>query len=119
MQVQALIKYIRMSPKKLRDITKVIQGKPVSEALDLLRFIPRKSAFLVRKALQSAMANAENNNNFSSDHLYISRALVEEAPRIKRFRPAARGSAHPYQKRMSHVRIVLEEHAKFKKLNSN
>ena len=107
MKVQALTKYARMSPRKLRDITRVIQGKGATEALDLLKLIPRKSARLIHKTLTSAVANAENNHNLSSEGLVIYRALIEEGPRLKRFRPAARGSAHPYRKPTSHIRIVL------------
>ncbi len=111
MQVQAYTKYARMSPIKVRDITRVIQGRNAAEAVEMLRFIPRKSARLVSKTLQSAIANAENNNNLSSDALTIQSATVEEGPAFKRFRPAARGSAHPYKKRTSHIRIILTDDA--------
>ena len=74
-------------------------------------FIPRKSARLVTKTLQSAIANAENNNNLSSDALKIESATVEQGPAFKRFRPAARGSAHPYKKSTSHIRIILSDEA--------
>jgi large subunit ribosomal protein L22 len=100
-----------MSPVKVRDITRVIQGRNAAEAVEILRFIPRKSARLVSKTLQSAIANAENNNNLSSDSLTIESATVEQGPDFKRFRPAARGSAHPYKKRTSHIRIILTDEA--------
>lgn len=106
-QVQSLTKYVRMSPKKLRDVAHHIQGKRVSIALDLLKFIPRKSARLILKALQSAVANAENNHDLSSEYLVVYRALIEEGPALRRYRPAARGMAHPFRKRTSHIRIVL------------
>ena len=106
-EVQAFIKYVRMSPKKLRDVADHIQGKRVSTALDLLKFIPRKSARLILKALQSAVANAENNHDLSSEHLVVRRALIEEGPALRRYRPAARGMAHPFRKRTSHIRIIL------------
>lgn len=109
MEIQALTKYVRISPKKAREITRAIQGMPANEALERLRFIPRKSARLVAKTLKSAIANAENNAEISSDELIIFRALVEEGPALKRFRPAARGSAHPIRKRTSHIRIILAE----------
>ena len=76
MQVQAYTKYARMSPRKVRDITRAIQGRNAAEAVEILRFIPRKSARLVSKTLQSAIANAENNNNLSSDALTIESAIV-------------------------------------------
>ena len=111
MQVKAYTKYARMSPVKVREITRAIQGRNAAEAVEILRFIPRKSARLVSKTLQSAIANAENNNNLSSDTLMIESATVEQGPAFKRFRPVARGSAHPYKKRTSNIRIVLTDQA--------
>ena len=109
MQVQAYTKYARMSPRKVREITRAIQGRNAAEAVELLRFIPRKSARLVGKTLRSAIANAENNNDLSSDDLTIASAVVEQGPAFKRFRPVARGAAHPYKKATSHIRIVLSD----------
>ena len=79
MQVQAYTKYARMSPIKVRDITRAIQGRNAAEAVEILRFIPRKSARLVSKTLKSAIANAENNNNLSSDALTIQSARLNKA----------------------------------------
>ena len=109
MQVQALSKFVRMSPKKVREVAREIQGRSANEALELLQFIPRKSARLVRKTLHSAVSNAENNNNLASDTLVVEKALVEQAPTLKRFRHGARGMAKPIQKRNCHIRIVLSE----------
>lgn len=109
MQIQAYTKYARMSPRKVRDVTRAIQGRNAAEALEILRYIPRKSARLVGKTLASAIANAENNNNLSSDSLIIESAIVEQGPAFKRFRPVARGSGHPYRKLTSHIRIVLTD----------
>ena len=107
MEVQALTKYARMSPKKVREVAREIQGRPATEALELLKFIPRKSARLIAKTLTSAVANAENNHNLSSDDLTIKSAIIEEGPVFRRFQPVARGSAHPIRKRTSHIRIIL------------
>jgi len=112
MEVQALMRYAHMSPKKVREITRVIQGRSASEALELVRFIPRKSARLVAKTLKSAVANAENNNELSVESLIVKRAIVEQGPVLKRFKAAARGSAAPRRKKMSHIRIVLSDEAK-------
>ncbi len=112
MEVQALTRYAHMSPKKVREITRVIQGRPASEALEMVRFIPRKSARLVAKTLKSAVANAENNNELSVETLIVKRAIVEQGPVLKRFKAAARGSAAPRRKKMSHIRIVLSDEAK-------
>lgn len=107
MEVQSLTKYVRMSHLKLRDVARELQGMKANEALELLKFIPRKSARLIYKTLKSAIANAENNHNLSSDSLLVFRALIEQGPALKRFRPSARGMAHPYRKGTSHIRIVL------------
>jgi large subunit ribosomal protein L22 len=112
MEVQAITRYARMSPLKVREVTRVIQGRPASEALELVRFIPRKSARLVAKTLKSAVANAENNNELSVESLVVKRAVVEDGPVLKRFKAAARGTAAPRRKRMSHIRIVLSDEAK-------
>lgn len=111
MEVKALTKYNRMSAKKVREITRTIQGRPANEALELLKFIPRKSARLVAKTLKSAIANAENNHDMSSSELFVLKAVVEEGPAFRRYQPAARGSAHPIRKRTSHINIVLAQKA--------
>jgi len=111
MEVQALTRYARMSPKKVREVARVIQGRPAAEAMELVRFIPRKSARLIAKTLKSAIANAENNNELSVENLVVARAVIEDGPVLKRFRAAARGSASPRKKRMSHIRIVLSDKA--------
>jgi large subunit ribosomal protein L22 len=112
MEVQALTKYVRCSPKKMREVTRVIQGRPAIEALDLLRFIPRKTARLVRKTLASAVANAENNHRLSSSNLVVKCAFAEQGSVIKRMRPASRGSGHPIHKHTTHIRIILSDNAK-------
>jgi large subunit ribosomal protein L22 len=109
MEVQALTRYARMSPKKMRDISRIIQGRKAAEAADYLALIPRKSARLIAKTLKSAIANAENNNNLSADSLTVKSAVIENGPVLKRFKAAARGSAAPRRKKMSHIRIVLTD----------
>ena len=109
MEVQALTRYARMSPKKMRDISRIIQGRKAVEAVDYLALIPRKSAKLIAKTLKSAIANAENNNNLSADSLTIKLALIECGPVLKRFKAGARGTAMPRRKKMSHIRIVLSD----------
>jgi len=109
MEIQALTRNARMSPRKVREVAVEIQGRPVVEATDLLALIPRKSARLLAKTLKSAVANAENNHNLSADKLIVHRCLVECGPVLKRFKAGARGSAKPRVKRMSHLRIVLSD----------
>ena len=109
MEVQALTRYARMSPKKMREVSRIIQGRKAAEAYDYLNLIPRKSAKLIAKTLKSAIANAENNNNLSADSLTIKFALIENGPVLKRFKAGARGTAMPRRKKMSHIRIVLSD----------
>ena len=109
MEVKSYSKYVRISPKKAREVARILPGKKATEAVSLLKYIPRKAARLLDKTLKSAMANAENNSNLSSDDLIIKQAVVEEGPALKRFIPCARGSSHPYKKRMSHLRIILTD----------
>jgi large subunit ribosomal protein L22 len=109
MEVQALTRYARMSPKKVREVARTVQGRKANEAVDLLTLIPRKSARLIVKTLKSAIANAENNNNLSADTLVVKSAIVENGPVLKRFKAGARGTAMPRRKKMSHIRIVLTD----------
>lgn len=109
MEVQALTRYARMSPKKMREVTRIIQGRKAAEAVDYLALIPRKSARLIAKTLRSAIANAENNNNLQADSLTIKFALIDNGPVLKRFKAGARGTAMPRRKKMSHIRIVLSD----------
>jgi large subunit ribosomal protein L22 len=109
MEIQALTRNARMSPKKVREVARLLQGRPVPEALDYVALIPRKSARLLAKTLKSAVANAENNHNLTADKLFVHRALIENGPVLKRFKAGARGSAKPRVKRMSHLRIILSD----------
>jgi large subunit ribosomal protein L22 len=114
MEVQALTRNTRMSPKKMREVTRQIQGRRVPDAVDLLALIPRKSARLVLKTLKSAIANAENNPkvNLTADQLTVFRALIENGTALRRYKAGPRGSAMPRRKKMSHIRIVLSDEAK-------
>lgn len=109
MEVQALTRYARMSPKKMREVARTIQGRPAAEAVEFLSLVPRKSARLIAKTLKSAIANAENNRNLSADSLTVRSAVIENGPVLKRFKPGARGTAMPRRKKMSHIRIILSD----------
>ncbi len=109
MEVRSIYKYARISPLKAREVTREIQGLPVSAALDLLTFTPKKAAFLISKTLKSAIANAENNANLKPDGLVVKEAVVGEGPTLKRIMARARGSASKILKRTSHIRIVLTD----------
>jgi large subunit ribosomal protein L22 len=109
MEVRSIYKYARISPFKVREVTREIQGLPVSAALDVLAFTPKKAAFLINKTLKSAIANAENNANLKADGLVVKEAVVGEGPTFKRMMARARGSGSRILKRTSHIRIVLSD----------
>jgi large subunit ribosomal protein L22 len=109
MQVTSTYRFARISAFKAREVTREIQGRSASDALDVLAFSPKKAALLVRKTLKSAIANAENNANLRVDNLLVKEAVVGEGPTFKRFRARARGGASPIRKRTSHIRIVLTD----------
>jgi large subunit ribosomal protein L22 len=109
MQVTSTYRFARISAFKAREVTREIQGRSASNALDVLAFSPKKAAVLVRKTLKSAIANAENNAELKVDTLLVKEAVVGEGPTFKRFRARARGSASPLRKRTSHIRIVLSD----------
>ena len=115
MEIRSIYKYARISPFKVREVTREIQGLPVSAALDVLAFTPKKAAFLINKTLKSAIANAENNANLKADGLVVKEAVVGEGPTFKRMNTRARGSGSRILKRTSHIRIVLTDEAPEKK----
>jgi large subunit ribosomal protein L22 len=109
MEVRSIYKYARISPFKVREVAREIQGLPVSAALDVLAFTPKKAAFLIGKTLKSAVANAENTANLKADGLVVKEAVVGEGPTMKRMMARARGSGSRILKRTSHIRIVLSD----------
>ena len=109
MEVKSLTKFARMSDKKVREIARDVQRLNDAEALEILKLVPRKSARLVAKTLASAIANAENNNGLAAANLKIKSAIVNQGVAFRRFRPVARGSAHPIRKRTSHILIILSD----------
>jgi len=115
MQVKSIYRFAKISAFKAREVTREIQGLPATDALDILRFTPKKAAPFVTKTLLSAIANAENNNNLQADKLVVQEAVVGEGPTFKRFQPKARGSAGPIRKRTSHIRIVLTDDIEIKR----
>lgn len=109
MEVQAIYRNFRMSPQKVREVVRQVQGMNAVQALAVLRVVPRKSARAVAKTLQSAIANAENNHGLRPEGLTIVGAFAQTAGSIKRFIPKARGSAGPILKRSCHIKIVLSD----------
>ena len=109
MQVKSTHRFAKISAFKAREVTRAIQGLPATDALDLLRFTPKKAAGLILKTLRSAIANAENNNSLNVSDLVVKEAVVGEGPTLNRSQPKARGSAGPIRKRSSHIRVVLTD----------
>jgi large subunit ribosomal protein L22 len=106
-ETRAVLRYSHVSPTKVRQVLGLIRGIDVDEARDRLRFCERGPAEPVRKLLDSAVANAEHNNNLPPDELYVVRAWADEGPTQKRMRPRARGRGVQIRKRTSHVTIVV------------
>lgn len=111
MEVRAVSKYVRMSAMKARDVSKEIQGLPVSQALNILNFTPRKAARLISKTLKSALANAEHNFQLEAENLYVKEAVALMGPASERMKPMARGSAGVIRKPTTHIKIVLSDGA--------
>ena len=109
MEVRAITRNVRISPEKAIEVSRLIQGKSVTEALAVVDLSPRKAARLLGKTLRSAVANAENNFDMDRKGLLVKEALVGPGPTMKRFRPKARGAAGKIRKRTSHFRITLTD----------
>lgn len=109
MQVKVELNYLRIAPRKTRQIADVIRGKKAQDAASILEFVIRKPAVPILKLLNSAIATAEHEFKLDAANLYVSAIMVDEGPKLKRFRPVSRGSAHALWKRTSHIRIILDE----------
>jgi len=107
MRVQAIYKNFRMSPQKMREVVRQIQGLPALQAQAVLAVVPRKSARVVAKTLKSAMANAENNHKLKPESLVVVEAVAGRAPTYKRMQPKARGQGGPILKRGCNLKIVV------------
>jgi large subunit ribosomal protein L22 len=107
MEVKAIYKNARISPLKVREVTREIQGMDVSRALALLNYTPKKAALLIGKTLQSAVANAENQHEMDPETLFVKSCTATPGPTLKRIMPRARGSAAPILKRSSHITVIL------------
>src|SRR3954465_13996431 len=114
MEVRAIFRYAKISAFKVREVTREIQGLPVSAALDIVAFSPKKAAALINKTLKSAVANAENNANLKADTLVVKEATAGEGPTMKRMMTRARGSGSRILKRTAHIRIILSDEIEIK-----
>lgn len=106
---KATAKMVRVSARKVRLVLDTIRNKSVAEAFAILKFTPNGAASDVEKVLKSAVANAENNFDLDRASLVVGEAFANEGPTLKRFRPRAKGSASPINKRTSHITVVVTE----------
>ena len=109
MEVQAISRNIRISPRKVRIVANLIRGKKAGEAISILHNTPKVASKIIEKCLRSAMANAENNNNMNIDNLYISTIFVDAGPIMKRVHPRSRGQAFGIMKRTSTLTVKVSE----------
>jgi large subunit ribosomal protein L22 len=109
MEARAVAKYIRISPQKARLVADVVRGKDVEHAITTLRFMPKKAAGILRKVLESAVANAEQTETIDVDTLYVKEIQINGGPMLKRFRPRAMGRAGKILKRTSHITVIVDE----------
>lgn len=107
MEVKAVARYVRISPRKVRPVMALIRGKGIDEALATLRFSTNRAARAVAKVVQSAAANAENNLELAHDTLRVAQAFVDSGPTVKRMQARARGRADVIKKRSSHITVVV------------
>ena len=105
----AKLSYARMSVQKACYVLDAIRGKDVETALGILTYSPRYASSVIRKLVESAAANAENNNGLSRNNLYVAECFANKAPTMKRIRPRAQGRAYRIEKRMSHITVILDE----------
>ena len=105
----AKLSYARVSVQKACFVLDAIRGKDVNTALGILAYNPRYASSVIKKLLESAIANAENNNGMNRDNLYIAACYADKGPTMKRVRPSAQGRAYRIEKRMSNITIVLDE----------
>jgi large subunit ribosomal protein L22 len=110
MEYRAKHRYADMSPRKIRPVASLIRDRYADEALELLRYLPSKSARLVEAVLKSALGNAEDRGARKVEELVIVESCVDGGPIMKRIQPRARGTAYPIKRRCAHIRITLSDH---------
>ncbi len=109
MQVTAKLRYLRLAPRKVRQVADAIRGKKVAEAQTILQFLVRRPVLPISKLLKSAITSARNNFQLEENNLYISKITVDEGPKLKRWMPVSRGRTNPIFKRTSHITLILDE----------
>ncbi len=109
METQAIQKYVRISAQKARLVADQVRGKTIARAFDILSFSPKKAAVLIKKALSSAVANAEHNDGADIDELVVSTICVDEGPSLKRMSPRAKGRGNRIVKRTCHITVKVSD----------
>jgi large subunit ribosomal protein L22 len=109
MEAKAIARYIRISPQKARLVADIVRGRNVEDAINTLSFMPKKGARILRKVVESAVANASQNEAIDVDTLYVKKIFIDGGPMLKRMRPRAMGRANQILKRTSHITVVLDE----------
>jgi large subunit ribosomal protein L22 len=109
MQYKAIYRYADMSPRKIRPFATLVRGRLADEALELLRFLPNKSARLLEQTIKSAVGNAEDRGARDADELVVVESRVDGGPILKRHQPRARGTAYPIKRRYAHIHITLSD----------
>jgi large subunit ribosomal protein L22 len=109
MQVSAKLRHARISPQKCRLVADAVRGKTVESALQILAFMPKKGAAILKKVLESAVANAEHNHGADVDELKVSTVMIDEAPTLRRYRARAKGRGARITKRNSHITVQVAD----------
>ncbi|MEF3167726.1 MAG: 50S ribosomal protein L22 [Deltaproteobacteria bacterium] len=109
MESRAIAKYVRMSPQKARLVADLIRGKPVADAVRILDVSPTKPAHLIKKVVESAIANADQTGQIDVDSLYVKKICIDQGPQLKRIKPRAQGRAYRILHRLAHISVVLDE----------
>lgn len=109
MEAKATAKYLRISPQKARLVADVVRGTPAAQASQILSFMPKKASRLIKKVLDSAIANADQNPNIDVESLYVKKIFVDKGPQLKRIRPRAQGRAYRIIHPLAHITVVLDE----------
>ncbi len=106
---RAILRYVRIAPRKCRIVVDAIRGRDVDEALAILKYTPKRAAPIIEKLVRSAAANATENHDMRREDLYVAEAYVDQGPTLKRAHPRYRGQMYPILKRTSHITVVVRE----------
>ena len=109
MEARAVGKYIRVSPQKARLVADVVRGMDVDQAITTLKFMPKKAAVILKQVIESAVANATQDDQVDVDNLFVKKIFIDGGPSLKRIRPRAMGRATGIIKRTSHITVILDE----------